>query len=231
MTDRRRSRHAPPPKRTANLAPTTFDPRWIIGGVAVVLVGAAVAAVLLTRSADLSAGSASTLRPAVSPAASTMVGSGASLPVFAATTGDPAIGRPIPEVQGASFDGSSVAIHADGRPKLLLFLAHWCPHCQREVPVVQAWLDAGRLPGAVDLISVATASDPARPNYPPADWLRREHWQPPVLVDADNAAADRFGLSAFPYWVAVRSDGTVASRVTGELTPAQLDALAASVAR
>jgi len=231
MTNRRRSRPTTAPKRSVKPASQAFDPRWIVGGVAFVVIGAAVAAVLLTRPGDTGAGSAATIRPDATAAATTTVGSGASLPVFAATTGDPAIGRPIPEVHGASFDGSSVAIHADGRPKLLLFLAHWCPHCQREVPVVQAWLDAGRLPGAVDLISVATASDPARPNYPPADWLRREHWQPPVLVDGDNAAADRFGLSAFPYWVAVRSDGTVASRVTGELTPAQLDALAASVAR
>ena len=231
MSNRRRSRPSATPRRAAGSDPRAIDPRWIVGGVAFVLIGAALAAVLLARPSDTGSGAASTFRPIASLAPSTTVGSGASLPVFAATTEDPAIGRPIPEVHGASFDGSSVSIHADGRPKLLLFLAHWCPHCQREVPVVQAWLDAGRLPPAVDLISVATASDPARPNYPPADWLRREHWQPAVLVDGDNAAADRFGLSAFPYWVAVRSDGTVASRVTGELTPTQLDALAASVAR
>ena len=76
-----------------------------------------------------------------------------------------------------------MAIAADGRPKILLFLAHWCPHCQREVPIVQGWLDAGGLPQNVDLISIATSIDPARPNYPPEAWLTREGWEPTVLVD------------------------------------------------
>jgi thiol-disulfide isomerase/thioredoxin len=138
---------------------------------------------------------------------------------------DPAVGRPIPAVEGRSFDGTPVNIKADGRPKLIVFLAHWCPHCQREVPVVQAWLDANGMPAGVDLISVVTAIDPNRPNYPPDAWLAREHWSVPVIVDADGQIATRYGLTAFPFWVAVRADGTVAHRVAGELTPDQLDGL------
>jgi thiol-disulfide isomerase/thioredoxin len=228
MTNRRSSKAAP--RRTRDSAATRgarFDARWILGGAAVVVVVAALAAVVLARPDSTGAGSlANGSPPGTTPS---FAGSATALPAFVATTGDPAVGRPIPEVTGRSFDGSPVAIRADGRPKLLLFLAHWCPHCQREVPVVQAWLDAGRLPGSVDLISVATATDPARPNYPPSDWLRRERWRPPVLADTSNDVADRFGLSAFPYWIAVRADGTVATRVTGELSPAQLDVLAGSV--
>jgi thiol-disulfide isomerase/thioredoxin len=113
---------------------------------------------------------------------------------------------------------------------VLLFVAHWCPHCQAEVPVVQAWLDSGRLDPSVDLISVATGIDPARPNYPPDAWLAREHWSPPVLVDGDQAVATSYGLKAFPYWVAVDAAGKVVVRATGELTPDQLDALAAAAA-
>ena len=92
-----------------------------------------------------------------------------------------------------------------------------------------SWLDAKGMPAGVDLISVATAIDPNRPNYPPDAWLAREHWSVPVIVDADGRIATRYGLTAFPFWVAVRADGTVAQRLTGELTPEQLDALVASV--
>jgi thiol-disulfide isomerase/thioredoxin len=153
----------------------------------------------------------------------------AALPPFASTTNDPAVGLPIPEVDGRSFDGTPVRISADGRPKVIVFLAHWCPHCQREVPVVQAWLDAKGMPAGVDLVSVATAIDPNRPNYPPDAWLAREHWEVPVIADSDNQIAARYGLTFFPFWVAVAADGTVAQRVTGELTPDQLDALVASI--
>jgi thiol-disulfide isomerase/thioredoxin len=237
MSRRRRSGSGRQPVRRggaeATARPNGLALRWILGGAALIVVIAALGAVVLGRPSADGAGSVASSPPPTSIGSppATVAGGTASRPAFVATAGDPAVGQVIPPVSGTSFDGGPVVINADGRPKLLLFLAHWCPHCQREVPVVQAWLDAGRLPGTVDLISVATSTDPARPNYPPADWLRREHWQPPVLVDRDDTVADRFGLSAFPYWVAVRSDGTVAARVTGELTPSQLDALASSVAR
>lgn len=213
---------------------------WILALGGVLLVGAAAVAVLTTPSpgaapagsagpsAGSAAASAGSVAPSIPPAAT---GAAApALPVFEATAGDPAVGAAIPEVRGAAFDGSRVAIAHDGRPKVVLFLAHWCPHCQREVPVVQAWLDAGRLDGSVDLVSVATGIDPRLPNYPPDAWLAREGWTAPVLVDTDGSVADRYGLSAFPYWVAVDARGKVVVRATGELTPGQIDALVAAAA-
>src|SRR5438067_7192386 len=44
---------------------------------------------------------------------------------------DPAAGQSIPEVRGAAFDGTPVKITNDGKGKVIVFVAHWCPHCQR----------------------------------------------------------------------------------------------------
>ena len=44
---------------------------------------------------------------------------------------DPAIGEIAPDVTGTSFDGSPVTITADGTPRAIMFVAHWCPHCRR----------------------------------------------------------------------------------------------------
>lgn len=38
---------------------------------------------------------------------------------------DPAVGMTMPELEGASFDGTPMSITNDGRPKVLLILAHW----------------------------------------------------------------------------------------------------------
>ena len=135
---------------------------------------------------------------------------------------DSGVGLPTPEVVGADFDGTPVSITHDGRPKMVVFLAHWCSHCQAEVPVIQAWVNAGGLPDGVDLYSVATSTAETRPNFPPQAWLEREGWTTPVIVD-DTAysAGDAFGLNAFPYFVFIRADGTLAGRLTGEL-PAEL---------
>jgi hypothetical protein len=50
---------------------------------------------------------------------------GGALPPFSQDTADGSVGLPMPEVVGESFDGSSVSITNDGRPKVLLLLAHW----------------------------------------------------------------------------------------------------------
>ena len=144
---------------------------------------------------------------------------GAALPPASDGT-DLALGLPIPEVVGANFDGDEVTITRDGRPKILVFLAHWCSHCQAEVPVVVDWIEAGNLPEGLDLIGIATSTASTRPNFPPSEWLEREGWALPTIVDdADFSVGNTFGLDAFPFWVFVAPDGTVAGRTSGELEP------------
>ena len=96
---------------------------------------------------------------------------------------------------------------------------------------MQEWLDGGGAPDGVELISVATAIDPGLPNYPPEEWLAREGWTVPVIVDKTGTVATAYGLSAFPFWVFVHADGTVLGRVTGELTIADLQTIIASLQR
>jgi len=204
--------------------------RWLLPVLVVgVLAAAAIGAIVLTGSGD----GGSSARPSEGPGGSASVApgagpvvSGAPLPVFSTPAGDPAVGATIPTVTSPT---GSIAI--DGRPKVLLFVAHWCPHCQNEVPLVQSWIDGGGLPADVDLITVSTAIDPNRPNYPPDAWLTGEGWTSPVITDPTNAVANAYGLSAFPYWVFVNADGTVAGRLTGELPMADLEAIIAGLAR
>jgi cytochrome c biogenesis protein CcmG, thiol:disulfide interchange protein DsbE len=199
--------------------------RWLLPAIAVaVVVLAAGAALVLSQGQD----GGSSDRPSagasapVDGAAPTI--EGAALPALLNPTNDSAVGMTIPEV---TAPGGTIAL--DGRPKVLLFLAHWCPHCQNEVPLVQDWLDSGGLPEGVDLIAVSTSIDPSRPNYPPEDWLAEEGWTPPTIVDPTGAVADAYGLAAFPFWVFVGEDGTVRARTTGELSINDLESLIAGL--
>ena len=143
--------------------------------------------------------------------------SGDALPALDAAD-DGAIGMTIPRVEGTDFDGSPVTIAADGRPKLVLFLAHWCPHCQAEVPVIQAWLNANGFPEGVDLYSVSTSVDETQPNFPASEWLEREGWTVPVLRDdAASSVAAAFGVNGFPFFAFVDASGQVVERASGEL--------------
>ncbi len=138
---------------------------------------------------------------------------------------DPAVGQTPPKLEGVSFDGSKVTIDpADGRAKVIIFLAHWCPHCQAEVPRLQTWISAGNQPKDVDIYAVSTAVSSERVNYPPSKWIAREDFAPPVLLDgADSPASKAFALPGFPYFVALNADGTVAQRGSGEVPIEQFE--------
>ncbi len=153
------------------------------------------------------------------------------LPQFQATAGDPAVGMPAPAVSGVNFAGDTVTIANDGTAKAIAFLAHWCPHCQREVPRVQEWLDTGGGVPGVAIMSVSTGENELGTNHPASAWLEAEGWTPPVVVDsADSEAHLAYGGGGFPYWVFVDSAGRVVARTSGELDTTTLEGLMQQIA-
>ena len=151
---------------------------------------------------------------------------GESLPEYPQVAGvvapaedDPAVGMTAPTLEGQSFDGTPVDITpGDGTPKLVMFVAHWCPHCQKELPLVQEWIDAGLVPDGVELFAVSTGVAADRPNYPPSEWIAAEGWEPQVLLDnPDQAAALAYGLGGYPFFVLIDGDGKVVQRGSGEI--------------
>lgn len=152
---------------------------------------------------------------------------GTELPVFG---GDPATdvapGLTAPTVSGEDFDGSTVSIAPDGRPKVVLFLAHWCPHCQEEVPEVVDWLAAGNQPEGVDFYAISTLAQRVRGNWPPETWLTEEGWTVPTIQDdRSNSASSAFGMQGTPFWVVLDGDNTVLARIPGRVGQTGMTAL------
>jgi cytochrome c biogenesis protein CcmG, thiol:disulfide interchange protein DsbE len=223
-TRRPAARGADKPSEGGRSALTT---RLVLGGLVVAVAAALVIALVAGGGGDGGSGAGSSDTSGVAEAVTVR---GEDLPPLPDQGDDPAVGMTMPTLSGTDIHGRPVTIAADGRPTMIMFLAHWCPHCRREVPVVQQWVDDGGLPSGVRLLSVATANDPRRPNYPAVDWLDDEGWTAPALLDdADSEAAIAGGLTAFPFWVLVGADGKVVARTVGELTPAQLADLATSL--
>ena len=121
-----------------------------------------------------------------------------------------ATGVPAPYVRGdALLSEGQNELPIEGEATMIVFLAHWCPACNAEVPVINSWLAEDGLPEGVELRTVATGIDPTRPNFPPDQWLRERSWTVPTIVDPDGSIAAAYGLEAYPYWVFVDRDGTV----------------------
>jgi thiol-disulfide isomerase/thioredoxin len=196
--------------------------------VGAVVVLAAVLAVVLTQGGDddtstATDGNVEQVRPVTI--------TGESLPRYdKAAQPDPAVGQTIPDVAGSNFAGAPVSITNDGKAKVVLFVAHWCPHCQKEVPLLAPDLRENGLPANVEMYTVSTGVNSSAPNYPPSEWLADNEWPTPVIVDnAENSAATAYGLSAYPYFVFADSQNRVVSRATGELTVEQFRAGIASI--
>jgi thiol-disulfide isomerase/thioredoxin len=201
--------------------------RWLLPVVGVVILGVAVLALILSQGASGPGASAvSSSVPAVEPTIT-----GDSLPAFTETIGDVAKGLVAPVVKGQDFQGKLVEIAPNGKPTMIAFLAHWCPHCQREVPVIQGWVTAGRAPADVNMVSVITAIDPTAPNYPPDTWLAREGWTVPVIVDPTSTVGKAYGLSSYPFFVILDGTGKVFVRLSGEIPVIDLEKILASVPR
>ncbi len=184
---------------------------WLIGSIAAAIAIAAIVAVATQSSSD-------DVVTGVEEFNSVEV-TGNPLPQYSDSASDTAIGMTAPVLTGKGFTGNTI-VTGPGAPTLLVFLAHWCPHCQREVPLLVQWNRDGLVPSGVDVIGIATSSDPASPNFPPSEWLAREEFPAlwPVMTDSgEKTAATAMGVSGFPFFVLLDSNGKVALRVSGEI--------------
>lgn len=132
---------------------------------------------------------------------------------------DPAVGMPAPAFEAQTLEGGGLTFApAEEGPAAVVFLAHWCPHCQREAPVVQELVDEEAFAQAgVELVPVTTGIDPQAGNYPPEAWFEEIGWTTPAAVDGDDAVAEAYGLRGYPFWVFVDGEGNVVGRTAGEL--------------
>lgn len=140
---------------------------------------------------------------------------------------DSAIGAPAPLLRGFSFDGRPVTIEpGDGRSYMVVFLAHWCPHCNAEVPRLIEWKNMGMVPDGLEVVGVSTGVAADRPNYPPSEWIVEKKWPWSVLADSvTQDAAMAYGVSGYPFFTIIGADGTVKMRASGEKSIEEIDAL------
>lgn len=222
---------APSPKsaRQASKRPIVPDPEvgsrtWVLIAAIAGMVGVAVLIVVLVQ-ANKDDPPVSTVQQ-IQPVSVT----GSTLPTYSGPDGsDAAVGLAAPTATGKNFVGTSQTLPSAGKPTMVVFAAHWCPHCQRELPIIVDWMRNGGNRG-VDVVVVATGTNPDAPNYPPSAWLEDVNFRGRIIADDDrNTLGDAYGVHGYPGIVFVAADGTVKSRLGGEQAVAALDAGIASI--
>ena len=151
--------------------------------------------------------------------------SGEKLSIFdPASEIDSTQGKKSPKINYLLESQNLYVNYPDERPTIFLFVAHWCPYCQDEIPVVKNWIQNEQLfEHGINVVLVVTNTNPDKSNYPPDLWLSREEWEYPVIYDDHfSTLGIHFGVPAFPYWVFTEPDGTIAFRFAGSLSEEQL---------
>ncbi|MBT8213572.1 MAG: TlpA family protein disulfide reductase [Acidimicrobiia bacterium] len=126
----------------------------------------------------------------------------------------------INEISGTEFySGQTVSYTpADGKARVYMVWAHWCPYCQQDLDTLNTWYAANKdsYPNT-ELVTVTTFMDDTRSN-PLEPYLQQMQFPFPVLMDESQRLTFDLGNSgSVPYWLFVGPDGEVLGNHSGAL--------------
>lgn len=144
---------------------------------------------------------------------------GRDLPSWGGEGKDKGIGKIVPAISGTTMKSKKVTFAPNGKAgRAFVVLAHWCPHCNNEVPKIVEWAKKNPLGAGVEIVGISTAADKGQINYPPAQWLARENWKFTTLADDEIGTASKaLGVEGYPFIVFTDKDGKVVQRFSGEM--------------
>ena len=196
--------------------------------VVLVVVGIAGAVALGTSggSSDTTTDTVVTVPGGVQPAEYQKVSStGGLLAPLPESGADTETGKSVAVLKGYDLQGRPVTIDpaGEGKATMVVFLAHWCPHCNREIPVLNKWRESGEVPTGLRVVGVTTGSKADQANWPPSKWLTAMKWPFEVMADSESQeAAAAYGVAGYPFIAFVGANGKITARTSGEVPVEQL---------
>ena len=196
--------------------------------VVLVVVGIAGAVALGTSggSSDTTTDTVVTVPGGVQPAEYQKVSStGGMLAPLPESGADTETGKSVAVLKGYDLQGRPVTIDpaGEGKATMVVFLAHWCPHCNREIPVLNKWRESGEVPTGLRVIGITTGSKADQANWPPSKWMTAMKWPFEVMADSEaQEAAAAYGVAGYPFIAFVGANGKITARTSGEIPVEQL---------
>jgi peroxiredoxin len=145
----------------------------------------------------------------VPPAGATLVQ--AFGPPAAAEPPSELVGKPAPSFTLKGVKGSTVSLASyKGKVVLLDFWATWCGPCRIEMPRIEKLYQEFKAKGLV-VFGVNYAQDPATVR----DFLTKNPYTIPILLDPTGDVGQRYAASAIPTMVVIGRDGRVSAYFQG----------------
>lgn len=138
---------------------------------------------------------------------------------------DTETGKSVAVLKGYDLQGRPISIDpaGEGKATLVVFLAHWCQFCNREIPVLNKWRESGEVPTGLRVVGITTGSKADQANWPPSKWLTAMKWPFEVMADSEaQEAARAYGVGGYPFMAFVGANGKITARTSGEVPVEQL---------
>ena len=121
-------------------------------------------------------------------------------------------GNPAPEFTATDIGGKPVVLSAfKGRTVLLDFFTTWCPPCRADAPALDKLY---RKYGSQDLMIVGVSVSEERAVV--ESFLKEHPHSFPVVLTTENEMPRPYEVGAFPTYIIIDRDGTVASAMEGD---------------
>ncbi len=136
------------------------------------------------------------------------------------------VGDAAPDFTVSSTGGPFTLSTSSGRPTMLEVFATWCPHCQREAPIISRL--AAEFKGRVNVVGVdgsPYAIDESSPETQNdvVNWADKFGATYPVAYDQNLDVAHKYLQGGFPTVVLIGTDGKVQSIRSGEMPPSDIE--------
>jgi thiol-disulfide isomerase/thioredoxin len=148
-----------------------------------------------------------------------------------------------PDFDLATVDGQHYRLSAlRGHPVLLEFFAVWCPHCQREAPILNRIDQAFASQGLRSLLILANpygrnyevsgGTDQRLANRGDIAWFQQTFKVAhPILIDSTFATVNRYGVTGYPTIYVLDRHRVIRSATSGEVPYQQLAAAVAAASQ
>jgi len=121
------------------------------------------------------------------------------------------------------LNGSQVTVGQSGKITVINFWATWCPPCKEEMPELEIFAHENQ--DKVDFYAVNLLENSGKIN----DFMSKNKFTMPVLLDKDGAVGKRFQVTAIPTTIIVNKQGMVKFRKSGAMTRVELEGIIKSL--
>jgi len=141
------------------------------------------------------------------------------------------VGNPAPAFTAHDTTGQVLTVDSkQGKPTLLHFWVHWCPHCRSDQSQIQALFDKFHDSAAIQLVTVNMDQERDKVD----EFMKEQHITYPVIIAQDVAAApngvnipELYQVRGFPVTYLIDAQGIIRKKIVGSFVESKQDLAAA----